>query len=861
MNIKVELKTNIADGSEVVFRSPADCSQVTGLVIYHTGGKTEFAFADAHGNNVGDIDHLFAENAVVKVILDVTARMAFVQNADTNAYIERTFIKSVNGQAPDENGNVKISIPEGGGGSGTPGQDGKDGGFYIPHVEQIDDNTIQISFTGSDEDMAPPMPEAITLPRGADGEKGEKGDKGDKGDQGLPGEKGEQGDPGIPGNDGAPGADGEDGYTPVKGVDYYTPADKAEFEAHIATELAKRGQLKPEFANSVEECTDTTKLYVLPDGMIYAYMETAVAGGAPLFTNLADPASTDWQTDKRFSSSSGSISSCTGAIVTNTIVAKKGDIIRIEGLKDGSTTATSAAYASLMGYSDAAGSTKVWNTPICFNKTYSQITSGVKDLITHEGDTIVYPAFRILGSAGNELERPDSASVVCIRVSGEPVTTADDIIITVNEEIKYSSASTGYAWVSTGHAITPANYEGRIIEVEKKAASNAQRIAELETRVENGLEEALTNSEKISRIKLWDKPVYDASPVTLIGDDRVKPALPASEKTVEAVYAKYRALMAKHPEYITETNLGLSASSDTFAAVDMLRFDFKEPDGRTETGYVLNETKPKIIFMTGVHKEYAGIYGLYYALEEIAENPEFRDIRRNAHIIVIPCANPFGLTSQTAIEGWQMSHVNANGVAIHNNFGVDFGKTNASATLGEYNYGGTEPYSEPETQYIDKVMRENSDAIAFVSCHNFNYGVKFASDFVWMSSATAHMCNLCFRLIDKLTTAWIDKYGDTYRANFDAYREAGTEAYADGDYRIGRAVFSTSAGTEALNAIKYGILGTNLEIGDRIRVVSGDATYTSETMTHGAEVYANFIRTLLWNYDHKDKKEYAPDLP
>ena len=112
MNIRVDLKTNIADGAEVVFRSPADCSQVTGLVIYHTGGKTEFAFADAHGHNVGDIDHLFAENAVVKVILDVTAGMAFVQNADTNAYIERTFIKSVNGRLPDENGNVEIKIPE-----------------------------------------------------------------------------------------------------------------------------------------------------------------------------------------------------------------------------------------------------------------------------------------------------------------------------------------------------------------------------------------------------------------------------------------------------------------------------------------------------------------------------------------------------------------------------------------------------------------------------------------------------------------------------------------------------------------------------------------------------------------------------
>lgn len=110
MNIRVDLNTNIADGSEVVFRSPADCSQVTGLVIYHNDGKTEFAFADAHGNNVGDIDHLFAENAVVKVILDVTAGMAFVQNADTNAYIESTFIKSVNGEKPDSNGNVQINV-------------------------------------------------------------------------------------------------------------------------------------------------------------------------------------------------------------------------------------------------------------------------------------------------------------------------------------------------------------------------------------------------------------------------------------------------------------------------------------------------------------------------------------------------------------------------------------------------------------------------------------------------------------------------------------------------------------------------------------------------------------------------------
>lgn len=104
MNIRVDLTTPIKDGTEVVFRSPVDCSQITGLIVYVTeNGNTtsqEFAFADAHGNNVGNIDHLFAENAVVKVILDVAHSMAFVQNADTNAYLEGRFADIIDKLCP-----------------------------------------------------------------------------------------------------------------------------------------------------------------------------------------------------------------------------------------------------------------------------------------------------------------------------------------------------------------------------------------------------------------------------------------------------------------------------------------------------------------------------------------------------------------------------------------------------------------------------------------------------------------------------------------------------------------------------------------------------------------------------------------
>lgn len=92
-NIRVDFGYTVHDGTEIIFRSPVDCSQITGLIVYYPGvdGNTvskEFVLADAHGNNVGDIDHLFAEDVVVKVILDVTKGMAFVQNADTNAYLE-----------------------------------------------------------------------------------------------------------------------------------------------------------------------------------------------------------------------------------------------------------------------------------------------------------------------------------------------------------------------------------------------------------------------------------------------------------------------------------------------------------------------------------------------------------------------------------------------------------------------------------------------------------------------------------------------------------------------------------------------------------------------------------------------------
>ena len=95
MNVRVNLNYTIYDGAEIVFKAPCDASRVTGLIVYYPNGTEEmssvFTFADAHTNDLGNIDNLFVAGAVVKVILDTETNMAFVQNAPTNAYLEGRF--------------------------------------------------------------------------------------------------------------------------------------------------------------------------------------------------------------------------------------------------------------------------------------------------------------------------------------------------------------------------------------------------------------------------------------------------------------------------------------------------------------------------------------------------------------------------------------------------------------------------------------------------------------------------------------------------------------------------------------------------------------------------------------------------
>ena len=71
-------------GEEITIKTPCDCSYVTGVQI----NGVVFPFYDATGHSLSSIDGLFAQDSLIRVMIDVDSKRAYILNADTNAYID-----------------------------------------------------------------------------------------------------------------------------------------------------------------------------------------------------------------------------------------------------------------------------------------------------------------------------------------------------------------------------------------------------------------------------------------------------------------------------------------------------------------------------------------------------------------------------------------------------------------------------------------------------------------------------------------------------------------------------------------------------------------------------------------------------
>lgn len=86
--IKIELLAPPVDGMDIKFKAPCNCTAVTGILVSYPDGEQAFTFRDSHCNNLAGIGNLFSSGAYVKAILDTNNGYAYLQNADTNGYLE-----------------------------------------------------------------------------------------------------------------------------------------------------------------------------------------------------------------------------------------------------------------------------------------------------------------------------------------------------------------------------------------------------------------------------------------------------------------------------------------------------------------------------------------------------------------------------------------------------------------------------------------------------------------------------------------------------------------------------------------------------------------------------------------------------
>ena len=615
---------------------------------------------------------------------------------------------------------------------------------------------------------------------------------------------------------------------------------------------------------TVEECLewlaengDQSKMYLLPDGMLYAWILTEKeVGSGPAYTNRL-PLATDtdratiyggdyngdgvndgYITGYRLSSS-GSVATLANACATGYIPVTENAVVRIKGV----TPIQASSDCYVITYDSA--NTKIAHKPLPKASgntdwsTNANTNTQYKDYYNYTDGVITITLNSVFGTGFN-----------AIRFSAGTITA--ETIVTVNEEIKEGGGTTvvtEYAWASTGRAFVPADYEGRIIDLEEQTAENTADIAKL-------LSGVVDIGDDLAYIRQWDSPIYDKAPVWELKTEKV--ALTSADKTVAAVYAKYDALMAEHPDFITRTDLGLCSDGVTH----VYRYDFRERESRHQSGFEWSETKPKFIVVTGIHREWNGIYSMYNALAEIAANSELAGLRRNVHFIVVPVLNPYSISGPYAT----VDHAaNYNGVEIHRNFEVGF----TVAGEGTIHYSGETALSEVESQYLDDILKANTDAAYFLTCHSFDRDKTWGVGFLWGSSATKYMCNMAFRVIDKMGKAWHKKYGATWEEGIKAQNDYLLEniatypnatALEDGDYRIGHAALTNTPGCEQRQATKYGIQATNFEVGETMFVLD-ETSLSAKAVTHGAEAYVNFFLTAMGCYDYKDRKEYAPNLP
>lgn len=245
-------------------------------------------------------------------------------------------------------------------------------------------------------------------------------------------------------------------------------------DEQIADALADMTQLDAHFVNSIDECTDTNQVYILPDGYIYAYLRTPGDKNYVNYLLLATDTEGNpynggqgWQADTRLNSSGGEAAAA-GTETTGFIPLAVGDVLRFENMKIAGTDETNTTQYIVFYDSDHAKLKHIYT-----HHLYATSNQATHLTLDDNGYWVSYDTSNLKALDG----AVDWSTLAYFRLSAEEI-TADSCII-INEETTEGEVS--YGWNSTGHAFVPADYEDRILALEE----TAEDFAEVGTRLQS----------------------------------------------------------------------------------------------------------------------------------------------------------------------------------------------------------------------------------------------------------------------------------------------------------------------------------------------------------------------------------------
>ena len=268
----------------------------------------------------------------------------------------------------------------------------------------------------------------------------------------------------------------------------------------------------PEFVNTLDECVDKTKLYVLPDGFLYGYILTVIEPYTNRIPGSVDAAgeAVGLMANKRYNSSGLLRDSADGHKATGYIAAAGKQVVRLSGVEFN----TGMAFAS---------SSYIWFYDGSFQKVNgfaaSAASPGSAYGIVRDGDGNIV-----------EFTVPDGVNIAYITLCSPGMD--ENSIITVDQEITGEEAVHTYAWASTGHAFVPADYEDRILALETgmnalELQMGAIQIPEVEGPPDYVLQEAQRAAKAVASVQTGKSLTFlcFADLHSFVGDARIEAAL------------------------------------------------------------------------------------------------------------------------------------------------------------------------------------------------------------------------------------------------------------------------------------------------------------------------------------------------